>query len=63
MSDIVNLRQARKRKRRAEHERTAEANRVRHGRTKREKLETSRQNAMAEERHAAHRRDRPDPKT
>ena len=63
MSDIVNLRQVRKRKRRAENERTADANRVRHGRPKGEKLETSRLNAMAEERLAAHRRDRPDGKT
>jgi hypothetical protein len=63
MSEIVNLRQARKRKRRAENERTAEANRVQHGRTKGEKLKTSRLNAMAEERHAAHRRDALDGKT
>ena len=39
MGDIVNLRQARKRRRRAENERTAEANRLQHGRTKGEKLE------------------------
>jgi hypothetical protein len=63
MSEIVNLRQARKRKRRAENERTAAANRVLHGRMKGEKLKTSRLNAMAKERHAAHRRDGPDGKT
>ena len=63
MSEIVNLRQARKHKRRAENEQTAEANRVRHGRTKAEKLKTSRLNAVAEERHAAHRREAPDLKT
>jgi hypothetical protein len=63
MSEIVNLRQARKRKRRAENERAAEANRVQHGRTKSEKRKTLRLNAMAEERLASHRRDRPDGKT
>jgi hypothetical protein len=37
MADIVNLRQARKRKARAEKDQRAEDNRLKHGRTKAEK--------------------------
>lgn len=39
MSDIINLRLARKRKARADKERQAEENRIRFGRSKLEKLE------------------------
>lgn len=37
MADVINLRQARKARKRADDERLAEANRARHGRTKGEK--------------------------
>ncbi|MGE0734144.1 MAG: DUF4169 family protein [Alphaproteobacteria bacterium] len=37
MAEIVNLRQARKRKRRDAHDRAAETNRAKHGRTKAER--------------------------
>lgn len=37
MADVINLRQARKARKRSESERVAEANRARHGRTKGEK--------------------------
>jgi Domain of unknown function (DUF4169) len=40
MSEIVNLRQARKRAARAAHEEAATANRAKHGRTKAEKAST-----------------------
>jgi hypothetical protein len=63
VSEIVNLRQARKRKRRADDERIADANRLQHGRTKAEKLMTSRRNAMTERGLAGHRRDGRDSKT
>ncbi|TPE60503.1 DUF4169 family protein [Sandaracinobacter neustonicus] len=43
MGDIINLRQARKARKRAEAERQAEANRLKHGRTKAEKLLTEKQ--------------------
>lgn len=39
MAEIVNLRQARKAKKRDAHERTAAENRAKYGRTKAEKLE------------------------
>lgn len=38
MGDVINLRQARKAKQRADHERSAEANRAKHGRTKAERV-------------------------
>lgn len=38
MGDIVNLRRARKQKVRAEHSKSAEANRIKFGRTKAEKV-------------------------
>lgn len=60
MSDIINLRLARKRKARADKERQAEENRVRFGRSKLEKLETR---ALAEREARlldGHKRDRSD---
>ncbi|RUM99754.1 DUF4169 family protein [Pseudaminobacter arsenicus] len=60
MSDIINLRLARKRKTRAAKEQVAEQNRARFGRTKLEKAE-SRKLAERESRLLdAHKRDRPD---
>lgn len=47
MADIINLRQARKRKSRAEKEREAADNRVRFGRTKAERLATEKENSRA----------------
>ena len=41
MGEIINLRQARKSRKRAEGERQAEANRLQHGRTKAEKRLTA----------------------
>ena len=50
MADIINLRQARKAKKRADDEKRAEANRMKHGRTKADKRVTDmierRQNAV-----------------
>ena len=57
MAEIVNLRQARKRKARAEKEKTAEANRLAFGRTKAEKLGTKLEKARAEKALEEHRRD------
>lgn len=60
MSDIINLRLARKRKARADREKVAEQNRVQFGRTRIEKIE-SRKLAERESRLLdAHKRDRPD---
>ena len=56
MSEIVNLRQARKRKRRDDAGRTAEANRVLHGLSKAEKRKREGLREIEERRHAAHRR-------
>ncbi len=38
MADVINLRQARKARKRAEAQQTAQANRAKHGRTKAEKI-------------------------
>lgn len=57
MADIVNLRQARKTKRRAEAEKTAAANRARHGRTKAEKQQAELEKQRADRAHAAHERE------
>ena len=49
-ADLVNLRQARKRRKRAEDEARAAQNRIAHGRTKGERAETGALNALAEKR-------------
>jgi hypothetical protein len=56
MAEIVNLRQARKRKARAERERTAEANRLKFGRPKAEKEHSRLEEARAQRTHEGHRR-------
>lgn len=60
MADIVNLRSFRKRKAHEENARKADENRIRHGRSKSEKLaqkaETERESALLD----AHLRQRPD---
>ena len=57
MVEIVNLRQARKRKKRVERERTAEENRARFGRSKAEATRETAQRALEDARLGAHRRD------
>ena len=57
MADIVNLRQARKKKRRDDAERDAAANRVLHGRTAGEKSKTRLDRVIEKKRLDAHRRD------
>jgi uncharacterized protein DUF4169 len=61
MAEIINLRQARKQKARAEKEVRADANRVSFGRTKAEKMLTKAEQDLAKSRLDAHRRD-PDEK-
>lgn len=56
MADIVNLRQARKRKRRGEKERIAEANRLAHGRSGAETREARLTRKLDETRLEGHRR-------
>jgi len=58
MADIVNLRRARKRKRRDEDARAAEENRRAHGRTAAEKTRTRLAQNLDEKRLDAHRRKR-----
>ena len=58
MADIVNLRQARKRKRRDEEERTADENRRVHGRSAAEKTHTRLVNELAGKRLEGHRHER-----
>ena len=60
MSDVVNLRQFRKTRDRAEREREAEQNRLTHGRTKAEKELTRKLNQKAEERLDQGRLEKPD---
>ena len=60
MADIINLRQARKRRTRSEKERAAETNRAQHGRTVVEKKQSSLQRELSDKRLAAHRREQPD---
>ena len=55
MAEIVNLRTVRKRKAQAEKRRTAEDNRIRHGRSKTERNATEAENHRASALHAAHR--------
>jgi hypothetical protein len=57
MAEIVNLRQARKRKARAERDRTAEANRLKFGQPKAEKDRSRLEDARARRVHDAHRRE------
>ena len=47
MGDVVNLRQARKQKARAEKEEQAQANRARHGRSKAERRQDAAEKALA----------------
>lgn len=60
MAEILNLRQARKAKARAEAAAVAEANRVSFGRTKGEKHETAMRDALAARRLDGHKREVPD---
>jgi len=57
MSEIVNLRRARKQKARAEAEAEAAANRAAHGRTKAEKSTTRAQTELERRRLDSHKRD------
>ena len=57
MAEIVNLRTARKAKARSEKEAAAEANRLKFGRTKAEKLKEAAQKALAEKHIEGHRRE------
>ena len=57
MVDIVNLRQARKRKRRDAKERTADENRRAHGRSAAEKRQTRLGKSLDDKRLDAHRRE------
>ena len=59
-ADIVNLRQARKAKARAEKERTAAANRARFGRPKPERLREQAEQARADKELAGKRLEKPD---
>jgi hypothetical protein len=59
MADIVNLRQARKRKRRDEKDRAADENRRLHGRSAAEKTHTRLGNELADKRLEGHRHERP----
>jgi hypothetical protein len=60
MAEIVNLRQARKRNRRDEKERSADENRRVHGRSAAEKTHTRLANELADKRLEGHRHERPD---
>ena len=57
MADIINLRKARKAKRRAEHEAQAAENRIKFGRPKGERQAGEAAQRLAERRLDAHRRD------
>ncbi len=56
MADIINLRQARKAKARAEKEKTADANRLAFGRTKAEKQVTKLEKSRVDKALEAHKR-------
>jgi hypothetical protein len=56
MADIVNLRQERKRKARADRQREAEANRLKFGRPKAETAQQRLERARTERAHESHRR-------
>lgn len=57
MADIINLRQARKQKARAEKDATAAANRLTYGRTKAEKALTKARQGLTERALSGHQRD------
>ena len=57
MADILSLSKARKAKARAEKETTAEANRLKFGRTKSEKQMSSAEKALSDKKIDAHKRD------
>ncbi|MCP8882260.1 DUF4169 family protein [Devosia sp. XJ19-1] len=57
MADIINLRTARKAKARADKETVAEANRLKFGRTKAEKLKDASEKARADRHIDGHKRD------
>lgn len=57
MAEILSLSKARKAKARLEKESTAEANRIRFGRTKSEKLQSSAEKALSDKKIDAHKRD------
>ncbi len=57
MADIINLRTVRKQKARADKENTAEANRLKFGRTKGEKLKQAAEKALTEKHVDGHKRD------
>ena len=57
MGDVINLRQQRKQKARAEKDQKAEANRQHFGRSKAEKLATKAEQSRAEKMLDAHKRD------
>ena len=59
MADIVNLRQARKRKARDNKDAAATENRVRFGRTKAEKQQIAAEKSLTEKSIDAHKRDKP----
>lgn len=63
MAEIVNLRQARKRKLREDKNRLADANRMAHGRTKTERKLAESERLLADRHHDGHRRiiEKPDP--
>lgn len=60
MAEIVNLRQARKRKRRDEKQRAAGENRHAHGRSSVEKTQTRLSRSLDAKRLESHRRERPE---
>lgn len=60
MGEILNLRQARKARERAEKDRAAEANRIAFGRTKAERRVSDAQNELDRARLDAHRLERPE---
>ena len=57
MAEIINLKQARKRKKRANDEKQAESNRLQFGRTKAERKLTEAQHEQARQKLDAHKRD------
>lgn len=59
MAEIVSLRTARKRKARGEKERTAEENRILHGRPRAERLANRSRREREEAAHEGHRREPP----
>ncbi|WP_414473667.1 DUF4169 family protein [Microvirga sp. M2] len=60
MAEIINLRQARKQKARAEKEARAEQNRIAFGRTRAERELTRAERELAERRIDSHKRDEPE---